>query len=211
MIKVDIINEVSQGRRHHQGEGRGGRRGGPRGDEGLHDARGADRAARLRRLPGEAAQAGHRPQPADGQGSEDPARPHDPLQAGQGPPEPHASRASHHAQRVDVDHDSRPADFPVACDHRGPHRVPHRAARRPFKQDLEAVVLPQPRQGARAGPSTRYFPAPAPSRRRRASAIRVPRGRLRLPCRARPGSAATPSADTPWCAGTATRCSKKPS
>ena len=88
MIKVDIINEVSQGRRHHQGEGRGGGRGRPRGDEGLHDEGGADRAARLRRLPGEAAQARHRPQPPHGQGSADPARPHDPLQARQGPPEP---------------------------------------------------------------------------------------------------------------------------
>ena len=42
----------------------------------------------LRRLPGEAPQARHRPQPPHRQGSADPARAHDPLQARQGPPEP---------------------------------------------------------------------------------------------------------------------------
>ena len=91
MIKVDIINEVVEGRRHHEGQGRGGGRGRPRGDEGLLDEGRADRAARLRRLPGEAAQARHRPQPADRQGSEDPARTDDPLQARQGPAEPRPS------------------------------------------------------------------------------------------------------------------------
>ena len=41
----------------------------------------------LRRLPGEAPQARHRPQPSHRQGSAHPAGPHDPLQARQRPPE----------------------------------------------------------------------------------------------------------------------------
>ena len=41
----------------------------------------------LRRVPGEAPQARHRPQPPHRQGSAHPARPHHPLQARQGPPE----------------------------------------------------------------------------------------------------------------------------
>src|SRR6266540_2571567 len=58
MIKVDIINEVSK-------------------------------AADITKVKAEvAAEAGDRPQPADGQGGQDPARTHHPLQARQGPPEP---------------------------------------------------------------------------------------------------------------------------
>ena len=87
MIKVDIVNEVSQDRRHHQGQGRGGGGRRLRCDAALDAAGRADRAARVRRLPSEAPQARHRPQPADGQGSPHSARAHDPVQAGQGPPE----------------------------------------------------------------------------------------------------------------------------
>src|SRR5437763_1539819 len=73
--------------RHHQGQGRGRCRRCLRSDENLHAARRADRAARIRGVPGEAAQARDRPQPPDGQGSADSARTHDPLQTRQRPPE----------------------------------------------------------------------------------------------------------------------------
>ena len=88
MIKVDIINEVARPPTSRRCKCRGGGRGRPRGDEGLLDEGRTDRAARLRRLPGEAPQARHRAQPAHGQGGTDPARAHDPLQARQGPAEP---------------------------------------------------------------------------------------------------------------------------
>ena len=87
MIKVDIVNEVSRLARHHQGEGRGGRRCRVRRDAAVHAARRTHRAARLRRVPGEAPQARHRPQSADRQGGPHPAGPDHPLQARQRTPE----------------------------------------------------------------------------------------------------------------------------
>ena len=87
MIKVDIVNEVSQSRRYHQGQSRGGGGCGIRRDAPLDAAWRANRAARIWRLPGEAAQARNRPQPAHRQRSAHSARPHHPVQARQGPPE----------------------------------------------------------------------------------------------------------------------------
>src|SRR5262249_13458279 len=74
-------------RGHHQGQSRGGGRRGIRRHADLHATRRTHRTARLRRVPGEAAEARHRPQPADGQGSPDSSGPHHPFQAGQRPPE----------------------------------------------------------------------------------------------------------------------------
>src|SRR5262249_28659302 len=58
-----------------------------RGDANLHAARRTYRAARLRGVPGEAAEARHRPQPPDWQGGADSTRTYDPLQTRQRPPE----------------------------------------------------------------------------------------------------------------------------
>src|SRR2546427_2637450 len=76
-----------ENRRHHQGQGRGGRRRGLRRDADLHAARRTDRTARVRRLPGEAAQARHRAEPTHRQGSPDPAGPDHSLQTRQRPAE----------------------------------------------------------------------------------------------------------------------------
>ena len=87
MIKVDIVNEVSKIADITKVKAEVAVDAVFDAMRALHAAGRPDRASWLRRVPGEAAEARHRPQPADRQGSSHPARPDHPVQARQRPPE----------------------------------------------------------------------------------------------------------------------------
>ena len=85
MIKADIVDLVVDLARHPARQGGDGRRNRHRVDAFRARRRRSDRAARFRRVPGQAPQARNRPKPEDRRRGDDPSRKHDPIQAGQGP------------------------------------------------------------------------------------------------------------------------------